>query len=164
MRSPLSRVYSNTKFEARYGDDNEYKNFKRNIHDAQHSNLENAPPVPHASTWFPEDNPGQSASSRRRRNNTTDNTNNDDDEDEIEMTGSTINLKCPLSLQTFREPWSNTKCNHTFEKAAFLSYFNDSAVVYPQPNERAGRGQQPKQTKCPMPGCDKVSFALELSG
>jgi hypothetical protein len=126
------------------------------VHDALHPG-ENAPPVPHASTWFPEDNLNESAGSRRRRNNTTDNTNNDDDE--IQMTGVTFNLKCPLTLQVFKEPYSNNVCSHTFEKSAFLAYFNSSATVFAQPGQR-GRGQQPqgpKRAKCPQSGCDKVS-------
>jgi hypothetical protein len=81
----------------RYADHNDYRNFKRTVHDALHPG-ENQPPVPHASTWFPEDNPKESAGARRRRNNTIDNTNNSDD-DEIEMVGLSTNLKCPLSLQ-----------------------------------------------------------------
>lgn len=71
---------------------------------------ENQPPVPHASTWFPQDKSNESAGARRRRNNTTDNTNNtgededDEDDDEIEMVGSSSNLKCPLSMQVSSFP------------------------------------------------------------
>ena len=132
--------------------------FKRLIHDAQNPG-DNAPPLPHSRTWFPEDNPGETAGARRRRTNTTDNTNNGSD-DEIEMTGVTVSLKCPLSLITFTEPWSNNKCNHTFEKRAFEDFFRSSATVFPPANGRVRPGQEPqgtKQVKCPQHGCDKVS-------
>lgn len=151
--------------QARYGDQKEYATFKRSVHEALHHYLgDNAPSVPHARTWFPEDNNAESTGTRRRRNNTTDNTNNDEDEDEdddeIEISGATVNLKCPLTLQTFKEPYSNNVCSHTFEKFAFIDYFNGSAVHFPEPSQR-GRGQQatngPKKAKCPQSGCEKVN-------
>jgi len=92
----------------RYADHNDYRNFKRTVHDALHPG-ENQPPVPHASTWFQEDNPKESAGARRRRNNTADNTDNaddDDDDDEIKMVGLSTNLKCPLSLQVSLFPYT----------------------------------------------------------
>jgi hypothetical protein len=92
----------------RYADHNDYRNFKRTVHDALHPG-DNQPPVPHASTWFQEDNLKESAEARRRRNNTTDNANNsddDDDDDEIKMVGLSTNLRCPLSLQVGLFPYS----------------------------------------------------------
>jgi len=92
-------TYTYVDFGYRYADHNEYKSFKRTVHDSLHPG-ENQPPLPHARTWFPEENRHESAGTRRRRNNTTDNTNNSgDDDDEIEMVGMVTNLRCPLSLQ-----------------------------------------------------------------
>jgi E3 SUMO-protein ligase NSE2 len=137
------------------------------VHDALHPG-ENQPPVPHASTWFPEDNPKESAGTRRRRNNTTDNTHNaESSEDEIEMTGVTFNMKCPLTLQTFKEPYSNNICRHTFEKSAFMEYFNSSATVFVAPGQpRSNRGQAPqgtRQAKCPQSGCEKVRSEFHMT-
>lgn len=136
------------------------------MHDALHPG-ENQPPVPHANTWFPEDTANESAGARRRRNATTDHTENDDDEDEIQMTGVTFNSKCPITLQTFKEPYSNSVCSHTFEKSALLAYFNSSATVFAPPNQPRNRGQPPqgvKQAKCPQTGCEKVSSEVPKRG
>jgi hypothetical protein len=133
------------------------------VHDALHPGY-NQPPVPHASTWFPEEESNASAGARRRRNNTTDNTNNDDDSgDEIEMTGVTFNMKCPLTLQTFTEPYSNNVCRHTFEKRALLEYFHGAATLFIPPGQPRGRGQPSqgvRQAKCPQTGCEKVSSEI----
>ncbi|KAE9380231.1 hypothetical protein N431DRAFT_539897 [Stipitochalara longipes BDJ] len=153
------RKYTSKSMRERYADHNEYKNFKRSVHDALHPG-ENQPPVPHASTWFPDDNPRESAGARRRRNNTTDNTNNfdEDDDDEIEMIGTSTNLKCPLSLQIFKEPYSNNVCSHTFEKSFFEGYFEDTATTFTAAGQPRNRGQPQgtRQTTCPQSGCDKM--------
>jgi len=128
------------------------------VHDALHHGPD-APPVPHANTWFPEDNADRSSGSRRRRHG--DNTNDDDDDDdEVIIARATTNLKCPITLQMFKEPYSNNVCKHTFEKSAILDYHRENAVAFMPPSQR-GRGQRqhaqgPKQVKCPQTGCDAV--------
>lgn len=131
-----------------YGDSNDYKNFKRIVHDAQNHG-EDAPPVPHASTWFPDE--ANSSASRRRRNNTTDNANNgdEDSDDEIVIESATTNLKCCLTLRYFEEPYSTNICPHTFEKTAIIEYYQSNGVVF--------GGDGVKRFKCPQSGCDKVS-------
>lgn len=148
----------------RYAENNEYKQFKQGIHEAANQG-DNAPPMPHARTWFPKENGERAASgSRRRQNNTTDNTNNndddddDDDDDEIQIAGFTQNLRCPLTLQAFTEPYSNNKCKHTFEKSAIIEYINDQGTVF-HPPQQAGQARRAghRQAKCPQTGCDQVS-------
>jgi SUMO ligase MMS21 Smc5/6 complex component len=121
------------------------------IHDAQNHG-EDAPPVPRANTWFPDE--ANSPASRRRRNNTTDNTNNGDEEsdDEIIIESATTNLKCCLTLQYFKEPYSTNICPHTFEKFAIVEYYDKNGTVFQGPGS-----DDKKRFKCPQSGCDKVS-------
>jgi len=77
------------------------------------------------------------------------------------MTAVVSSLKCPLTLQTFKEPYSNHVCKHTFEKSAILQFHRENAVSFVDPSQggRRGRGVPvgPKQLKCPERGCDAVS-------
>jgi hypothetical protein len=144
----------------RYAENNEYKTFKQGIHEAANQG-DNAPVMPHARTWFPEDN-GEASGPRshRRRNTAMDNRNNDeeDSDDEVQIAGVTQTYRCPLTLQIFREPYSNNVCNHTFEKEAITEYINSQGTVFhpPQRNGEA-RARGRKQANCPEAGCDKVS-------
>jgi CheY-like chemotaxis protein len=85
-----------------------------------------------------------------------------DDDDDLQMTGVISSLKCPLTLRTFKEPYSNKKCKHTFEKSAILQFHRENAVSFVDPSQggRRGRGVPagPKQLKCPERGCDAVSY------
>jgi hypothetical protein len=147
---------------SRYAEQNDYIGFKRIIHDARNPG-ENAPPVPHPWTWFPAETGSLPAARRRRLASSTDHIGNGDDEDDdIMMTGVVSSLKCPLTLQTFKEPYSNRVCKHTFEKSAILEFHRQNAVVFVDPSQeeghRRGRGapKGPKQLKCPERGCDAV--------
>lgn len=139
---------------------NDYKSFKRTVHDAMHPG-DDAPPVPHASTWFSENN--MAGSRNRRPRNSTDGANGEsDDEDDVIIASATTNLKCPLTLQMFVEPYSNNVCSHSFEKSAIIAYLRENGVVYGQPNQRHGQrtANGPRQVKCPSVGCDVM---LELN-
>ena len=113
--------------------------------------------------------PSNPAAARRRRlANNTNSTENDDDDDDIQMTGVISSLKCPLTLKTFKEPYSNHVCNHTFEKSAILEFHRNNAVSFVDPSQGNKRGrnipQGPKQLKCPAQGCDAVSNERSVSG
>lgn len=150
----LTRLLANVLL-SRYGESNDYKQFKSVVHNARHG--DNAPPVPHASTWFSE---GNAPSGRRRRHmSSTDNAGNgyeqaeeDDDDDDIMITGEKESLQCPLTLKMFREPYSNNVCKHTFEKNEIIQYHEKNAVAFA---ERGGRSA--RKVKCPATSCDKVS-------
>ncbi|TVY88091.1 E3 SUMO-protein ligase [Lachnellula willkommii] len=145
----LAQYSSKTMLE-RY-DVNDFRLFKQVVHDAQHPS-DDAPPVPHARTWFPEDNATQGSSSRRRRNNTTDNTSNaGDSDDDIVIQRATTNLRCPFTMGIFVEPFTSNKCKHTFEKEAILNYIETNGTQFATPGQ-PGRGT--KQVKCPTSGCD----------
>lgn len=136
---------------------NDYRSFKRTVHDAMYPG-EDPPPVPHASTWFSE-NEMASSRSRRNRNSTEDANHESEEEDDVIIASATTNLKCPLTLQMFVEPYSNNVCSHSFEKAAIIAYHHENGVVFVPPNQRLGPRtvQGPKQVRCPTVGCDAVS-------
>jgi hypothetical protein len=137
---------------------NDYKSFKRTVHDAMHPG-ENAPQVPHASTWFPETQTGGAQNKRARTS--TDNANEEsEEEDDVIIAGATKDLKCPLTLQMFVEPYSNNVCPHAFEKSAITAYLDENGVAFAPPNQRRGQrtAQGPKQVKCPTVGCEAVSY------
>lgn len=137
-------------------DVNDYRTFKRILHDAITGS--DGTPVPHARTWFPEENEDSTSNSRRGRNSNDD----DDEDDDIIIEGATTNIKCPLTLQVFKEPYSNDICNHTFEKEAILNYLAENGTVF-APSSQRPRGPRgaplgPKQVKCPQVGCEAVSY------
>jgi len=89
---------------AKYAADNDYVAFRRILHDATHPG-DDAPPLPHASTWFPNANTTTGPAS--------------DDED-IQIASEKRSIRCPLTLLPMRDPLSSTKCPHAFEKEAIL--------------------------------------------
>lgn len=109
----------------RYALNNDYISFKRAWHDALHP--EDQVPLPDPSTWFDEHG--------RPTMGTVPDTNEDDD---LVVEREIIDLKCPLSLQIMKEPYSNHKCKHTFEKSAILEFIRSNGGV----------------AKCPV--CSKV--------
>ncbi|CZT45860.1 related to DNA repair protein MMS21 [Rhynchosporium secalis] len=146
--------YASQSKRARYADNNDYKIFKQILHHAQNPDSGQNPP--HPSTWFPEENkdgPGP----RRRRNNTTDNTNNggdSDSEDEVIIASASESLTCPLTLQYFKDPVTNTQCKHTIDRAALADYHRTEARVF------QGTNDNKKVAKCPTTGCDTM-LAME---
>jgi SUMO ligase MMS21 Smc5/6 complex component len=109
------------------------------------------PPVPHARTWFPENN----AAGRGR------NANDDDSDDEVVIERATLITKCPLTLKEFVEPYVSENCSHVFEKKAILDYINDQGVAVVDP-AAPGRGRGSKQVKCPTVGCEKANLSFIL--
>lgn len=150
-----------TDLDSRYVN-NDYRSFKRTVHDAMHPG-EDAPPVPHASTWFSETET-LGPQTRRPRTSTDDANEESDEEDDVIIASATKNLKCPLTLQMFVEPYSNNVCSHSFEKATIIEYLDANGVAFAPPNQRRGQrtAQGPKQVKCPTVGCDAVSRHLKL--
>ena len=113
----------------RYAVNNDYIAFKRNWHDALHP--DDQVPLPDPSSWFDEQGrPTKGAAADA----------NEDDDLVVER--EIIDLKCPLSLQIMKEPYSNHQCKHTFEKSAICEFIQNN------------RGQ----AKCPV--CSKVRIAL----
>ncbi|KAK3349423.1 zinc-finger of the MIZ type in Nse subunit-domain-containing protein [Lasiosphaeria hispida] len=97
----------------RYGLNNDYVSFKKTWHDAQ--NQEDEVPLPHATTWFD----GQGRPTRNAAPEAED--------DDLVIERVIVDLKCPLSLQVMKEPYSNHKCKHTFEKSAILDFLQSNS-------------------------------------
>jgi hypothetical protein len=77
------------------------------------------------------------------------------------VSAATTVLKCPLTLKTFEQPYSNNICKHTFEKFAIIEYINHQGVMFhASQTARAARTATHKQAKCPQAGCEKVRFNL----
>lgn len=153
-----------TKLASRYTN-NDYKGFKQTVHDAMHPE-DDAPPVPHASTWFPDDGRVSSRSKRLGGGGENAKSESEEDDDDVIIASATTNLKCPLTLQLFVEPYSNNVCKHSFEKEAIISYHRDNAVAFIQASQRRGprpQGQGPRQVNCPALGCDAVSAMPRLA-
>jgi len=124
-RRSKTEEYEALSAHQRYAVNNDYIAFKRNWHDALHP--EDQVPLPDPSTWFDEHG--------RPTKDVAANANEDDD---LVVEREIIDLKCPLSLQKMKEPYSNHQCKHTFEKAAIVEFIQSNGGV----------------AKCPV--CSKV--------
>lgn len=124
-KSKLGSYRAMTPYQ-RYALNNDYISFKRTWHDALHPDGD--APLPDASDWFDEQgNPIMTVV-------------NADKDDDLFVEREIMNLKCPLSLQVYKEPFSNHRCKHTFEKSAIVEFINSNRGV----------------AKCPV--CSEVCF------
>ncbi len=111
-RKSKSDEYDALTAHQRYALNNDYIAFKKNWHDSLHP--EDQVPLPDPSTWF--DEHGRPTKGAADAN----------DDDDLVVEREIIDLKCPLSLQTMKEPYSNHQCKHTFEKAAILEFIRSN--------------------------------------
>ncbi|KAK5652714.1 hypothetical protein OQA88_9567 [Cercophora sp. LCS_1] len=108
-RRAQQQEYNRLTVQQRYARNNDYISFKRTWHDALHQ--DDHIPLADSSTWFDKDgNPVMDAAAQA------------DEDDDLVVEREIIDLKCPLSLQVMKEPYSNRKCKHTFDKSAVLDY------------------------------------------
>lgn len=133
QRSKKEEEYKALSMHQRYALNNDYAAFKKLWHDSMAG--EDGPPLPNASRWFrPNGQPvmhglGSGTGSA-----------DDDVDDDIAVSREVLSINCPLTLQPMKEPYSNRKCKHTFEKAAILDYLP----------LRGG------EVQCPQTGCSEV--------
>jgi hypothetical protein len=138
-------TYTSLSLTARYARNNEYRDFKRIVHDAKYG--DEGPVLGHEDTWFTETGspvPGITDSTQRSVF---------DDDDDIIVDKATISTRCPITYQQFKEPYSSIKCPHTFEKNAILDLIRRGTVKI----------DQRKAVYCPVAGCDQVSTASFVS-
>jgi hypothetical protein len=128
-RTAKTDEYQALSAHQRYAVNNDYIAFKKNWHDALHPS--DQVPLPDPSTWF--DEHGQPTKGVVTGAN---------EDDDLVVEREIIDLKCPLSLQIMKEPYSNHQCKHTFERAAIIEFI------------QSNRGL----AKCPV--CSKVRIAL----
>ncbi|KAH8666720.1 zinc-finger of the MIZ type in Nse subunit-domain-containing protein [Xylariales sp. PMI_506] len=127
-REKLAADYRGKTQYQRYGLNNDYIQFKRMWHDAAHGRDDK--PLPDATRWF--DGAGE------------------DEDDDLVVENEIVDLRCPLTLVTMSEPFTSSKCKHTFEKAAITEYL---------------RSKPGRKATCPQTGCNKEvslkDFALD---
>jgi hypothetical protein len=132
-------AYTSLSYTARYARNNDYRDFKRMVHDAKFG--DDGPALGHEDTWFTESGlpaPGITDSTQRG---------DFDDDDDIVVDRATISTRCPITYQQFKDPVTSTKCPHTFEKIAVLD------MIRQGPHRVDGQ----KAIECPVNGCDQVS-------
>ncbi|MCJ1357899.1 MAG: hypothetical protein MMC33_007895 [Icmadophila ericetorum] len=139
--------YGQLPLRNRYATHNDYVSFKKIVHDAQHPG-EDAPPLPNASTWFPD--PHFQSSGGRAKGGDEDGSGSD-----IEIASERISDKCPLTLLRMEDPVTSKKCPHSFEKRAILEMISLSTTRV------GGGGRGEKMIKCPVCEADLTAADVE---
>ncbi|CAD6563537.1 MAG: hypothetical protein ASARMPRED_000026 [Alectoria sarmentosa] len=141
-------TYQNETMSFRYAQNNDYVGFKKLVYDAQFPG-DDAPPMPHSSTWFSDQSPDSSAPHTRGAATAAaagnPPTGNDDD---LAVASERISIKCPITLLPMKDPVTSTKCPHSFEKEAILSMINASDVRVDGGGRRGAGGK--KAMQCPV--------------
>jgi hypothetical protein len=133
-------AYTSLSLTARYARSNEYRDFKSIVHDAKYGDA--GPVLGHEDTWFTETGSPAPGITNTQRGDF-------EDDDDIIMDKATISMRCPLTFQQFKEPYTSTKCPHTFEKNAIVEMIRTSGHA-------TGPGGRQKAVSCPVTGCDQV--------
>ena len=137
--------YQSHSLTARYAENNDYRDFRRLVHDAKHG--EDEVPLAHHSEWFDEgEAPAPGVTTRARANE------DEDEDDDIAVARTTISTKCPLTLQEFKKPVCSRKCPHSFESEAILSMISTST----------GREGREPAVQCPVSGCSQRLTSNDL--
>lgn len=150
----------------RYSKNNAYIGFKRAVHDAQHP--DDGKPLPHPSAWFGDDRTpahgenmqtgpgGEQASAAERVG-----AGGGDDDDDIAIESETVSTKCPLTLQSFKDPLRSRNCPHCFEKEAIFLWIRDRQTSRQDENRRRPR-DGPLTVPCPVSGCNAVRYVSRI--
>ncbi|KAJ5646771.1 Zinc fingerRING/FYVE/PHD-type [Penicillium lividum] len=141
----------------RYASHNSYVGFYRMVHDAKFPN-EEAPPLPHSSTWFEHLEGSRNASGSRNQSTRSRRNPEPESDDDIVIQRERISLKCPLTLLPYREPVTSQTCSHSFESEAIYSMIAGSSLTIPGGPERGSR--RIRAVKCPV--CSTVFSANDL--
>ncbi|KAH7397330.1 zinc-finger of the MIZ type in Nse subunit-domain-containing protein [Pyrenochaeta sp. MPI-SDFR-AT-0127] len=142
-------TYTSLSLIARYARNNNYRDFKRIVHDAKFG--DSGPTLGHEDTWFTETGspaPGITDSTQRG---------DFDDDDDIVVDKATISTRCPITFQQFKEPYTSTKCPHTFEKNAILDMIRSSTMRVGGSGRLGAPG-----IACPVTGCAQILTAADL--
>lgn len=160
-----------------YSANNTYVGFYRIVHDSQHHGND-IPPLPHASTWFshledppssqypspssttssPTQPPRQSRPQHQAAHPSSSPSSSRSSSIAIER--EIISLKCPLTLLTFRDPVTSTKCPHSFERDAIESMLAQSRLTVPLPDLARSAGSTRSARRLRMVRCPVCSAFL----
>lgn len=150
-REDYNRAYGNRSMGNRYARNKDYATFKEMVHEA----VGDTEPLPPPAEWF---GPDGQPRDRRSMNANANYTDEEEDEDFV-ITGEVADLRCPLTLQVFKEPMKNNKCKHVFEKSAIMEMFERAPVF----RDGGRRGPGVKKLQCPQAGCDHMLEEKDLS-
>jgi len=150
--------YQSRPLRDRYAKDNDYRSFKRLVHDAQYPDGD-APPLPHEDAWFPAS--GAPAPGVTTSNAAAAEDGGEDSDDDLAIARETVSTKCPLTLREFATPLTSRKCPHSFEAEAILGMIEDPGNMMRVGGDgRRGNGE--KAVQCPVPGCQSILTRREL--
>ncbi|KAF1938945.1 hypothetical protein EJ02DRAFT_457450 [Clathrospora elynae] len=144
-------IYTSLSLTARYARNNDYRDFKRIVHDAKFG--DSGPTLGNEDTWFTETGlpaPGITDSTQRG---------DFDDDDDIVVDKATISTRCPITFQQFKDPVTSTKCPHTFEKSAILDMIRHGDRHIGVAGQR---GQTQRAVDCPVSGCSQMLTATDV--
>ncbi|KAI4685942.1 uncharacterized protein J4E88_003779 [Alternaria novae-zelandiae] len=130
-------AYTSLSYTARYARNNDYREFKRTVHDAKYG--DEGPTLGHEDTWFNESGSPAPGITDTRRGDL-------DDDDDIVVDKATISTRCPITYQQFKDPYTSTKCPHTFEKNAVLDMIRSGGH----------RVDGQRAIECPVNGCSQL--------
>lgn len=169
-----SSIWESKSLTERYANSNEYTGFYRTVYDAKNPD-DNAPPIPHASLWFAEEEDPDRLSpstSQARQGQQAE----DDDDSDVEIASERVSLRCPITLLPFKDPVTSRKCPHSFEKGAILDMLRLSSEYLPltadqelelsQIRDRRALERKKKEigtpaVRCPVCSCTLVEVDLK---
>jgi E3 SUMO-protein ligase NSE2 len=174
LRDSLSRindVWTSKTPTDRYANNNDYTGFYRTVFDAKNPG-EDAPPVPHASLWFAE----EEGRERQLKQNSQDQsgTSAGDEDSDLEVASERIRTKCPITFLTFKDPWKSKKCPHSFEKEAIMDMIDKSTNYLPftpaqlqelnaiNPRRPDLRARRAKEIGTPQVGCPECDVKITM--
>ncbi|KAI5284890.1 hypothetical protein KEM54_000982 [Ascosphaera aggregata] len=121
----------------RYAYNNDYKTFKRSVHEALYAYHDEAPPLPNPSMWF--DDISQESGKRSCRSAAA-----EESDDDLAIEREKISLTCPITLLPFKQPVTSRKCPHSFEKSAILDMIRQSE------DRTTQQGKRVHCARCPV--------------
>ena len=133
--------YTSVSFSGRYSRNEAYGNFKKMVHDARYRDDR---PLSHPDTWFSETGspaPGITGHGADH-----------EQDDDIVMERATISIKCPITFLPLKDPYTSSKCPHTFERSAIFDQIRKSPTRIGGGSSRSGE----RAVICPVTGCDQV--------
>lgn len=140
--------YQSNSLTMRYAENNNYRDFRRVVHDARHPDGD--VPLRHQSEWFEEEGaPAPGITSRPQGDE------NDDSDEDIAMTRTKTSTTCPLTLAEFKRPLTSKLCPHSFEADAILTLIRRSEA-------RQGGPGSVHVHQCPVLGCSNMLAANDL--
>lgn len=117
----------------KYAKSNEYKGFYTTIHDSKYPGQagQDDVPVPHETMWF------ATEEGRQTENEVVSGVaTGDADDDELQVDHVVIRIRCPFTLQIFKDPVTSKKCPHSFERSAFYDVLKTTDKHLPFTSEQ----------------------------